>query len=121
MPAGDRTGPAGRGPITGRGAGYCAGYYAPGYTNPWSGRGRMAGPGWRWGGGRGAGFGWGWRRGTGWGFPGSGVPYREWNYSDAVAGDEQQWLKEEIDSLESELERLRTRLKEMEDSDSHED
>ncbi len=33
MPAGDRTGPAGQGPMTGRGAGFCAGSNAPGYAN----------------------------------------------------------------------------------------
>ena len=33
MPGGDRTGPMGAGPMTGRGAGYCAGYGAPGYGN----------------------------------------------------------------------------------------
>ncbi len=33
MPRGDGTGPMGRGPLTGRGAGYCAGYGAPGYAN----------------------------------------------------------------------------------------
>ena len=33
MPAGDRTGPAGYGPMTGRGAGFCAGYPAPGFVN----------------------------------------------------------------------------------------
>ena len=30
MPGGDRTGPAGMGPMTGRAAGYCAGYPIPG-------------------------------------------------------------------------------------------
>ena len=30
---GDRTGPAGLGPMTGRRAGYCAGYSVPGYQN----------------------------------------------------------------------------------------
>ncbi|MBT4482390.1 MAG: DUF5320 domain-containing protein, partial [Candidatus Latescibacteria bacterium] len=30
---GDGTGPAGLGPMTGRGAGYCAGYSVPGYQN----------------------------------------------------------------------------------------
>ncbi|MEA3505965.1 MAG: DUF5320 domain-containing protein, partial [Elusimicrobiota bacterium] len=35
MPAGDRTGPAGRGPMTGRGAGFCAGSASPGYINPY--------------------------------------------------------------------------------------
>ena len=34
MPRGDRTGPAGMGPMTGRAAGYCAGYAAPGFMNP---------------------------------------------------------------------------------------
>ena len=57
MPAGDRTGPNGMGPKSGRGAGYCSGYDRPGYTNPVRGRigfglgrggGRMRGRGfWR--------------------------------------------------------------------------
>ena len=34
MPRGDRTGPMGMGPMTGRGAGYCNGFAEPGYTNP---------------------------------------------------------------------------------------
>ncbi len=34
MPWGDETGPMGQGPMTGRGAGYCAGYNTPGYANP---------------------------------------------------------------------------------------
>ncbi len=33
MPGGDRTGPAGMGPMTGRGAGFCAGYGTAGYMN----------------------------------------------------------------------------------------
>ncbi|MDD3840868.1 MAG: DUF5320 domain-containing protein [Clostridia bacterium] len=33
MPGGDGTGPAGMGPMTGRGAGYCAGYNRPGFAN----------------------------------------------------------------------------------------
>lgn len=32
MPRGDKTGPDGRGPMTGRGLGYCAGYEHPGYA-----------------------------------------------------------------------------------------
>jgi hypothetical protein len=31
MPWGDRTGPMGQGPLTGRKAGYCAGFSAPGF------------------------------------------------------------------------------------------
>ena len=34
MPAGDGTGPLGFGPMTGRAAGYCAGYPVPGFMNP---------------------------------------------------------------------------------------
>ena len=33
MPRGDRTGPAGLGSMTGRAAGFCAGYSVPGYLN----------------------------------------------------------------------------------------
>ena len=51
MPGGDGTGPGGMGPMTGRAAGYCAGYAVPGFMNPIAGRGF-------WGGGRGGG-GWG--------------------------------------------------------------
>ena len=60
MPGGDRTGPLGFGPMTGRGAGFCAGYSVPGYMNP------VPGAGYRgWGRGRGGGFGFGggWGRG----------------------------------------------------------
>jgi len=64
MPWGDRTGPLGLGPMTGRGLGYCAGFNTPGFVK---------GPGFGWGRGWGRGFGWGrgWRwfrgRGRGWG------------------------------------------------------
>ena len=47
MPAGDGTGPRGMGPMTGRRAGYCAGYAAPGYANSMPGRGFGMGRGWR--------------------------------------------------------------------------
>jgi hypothetical protein len=38
MPRGDGTGPAGMGPMTGRGAGFCAGYHAPGFADAAPGR-----------------------------------------------------------------------------------
>jgi hypothetical protein len=57
MPGGDRTGPVGRGPMTGRGAGYCAGYGVQGFVNPARGGGYGRGHGW----GRGAGGRGGWR------------------------------------------------------------
>ncbi len=78
MPRGDGTGPTGLGPMTGRAAGYCAGYPVPGYMNPIPGRAsfrgyfgvgrggypRGGGRGRAWGGGRGrswGGIGFGWR------------------------------------------------------------
>lgn len=57
MPAGDRTGPQGMGPMTGRGAGFCAGNTVPGYAG-------NAGFGF----GRGRGFGRGMGRGLGYRF-----------------------------------------------------
>jgi len=63
MPRGDRTGPNGMGPMTGRGAGYCAGYNVPGYMNPGPGYGAY---------GRGYGLGMAWRRGWGGGGRGRG-------------------------------------------------
>ena len=50
MPRGDGTGPEGMGPMTGRGAGYCAGYDGPAYESPMPGRGfgRGGGRGRRW-------------------------------------------------------------------------
>lgn len=68
MPWGNGTGPAGMGPMTGRAAGYCAGYGVPGYANPV--------------GGRGYGFGFG--RGGGWGRGGWG--HRNWYYATGLTG-----------------------------------
>jgi hypothetical protein len=48
MPGGDRTGPLGMGPMTGRAAGFCAGYPVPGYMNPARGRGGWPFGGWGW-------------------------------------------------------------------------
>ena len=55
MPRGDGTGPMGMGAMSGRAAGYCAGYDMPGYANPAFGRGYF-GPGMGRGGGRGRRF-----------------------------------------------------------------
>jgi len=61
MPRGDRTGPMGMGPMSGRGAGFCAGFNVPGLMNSVPGRGGM-------GFGRGCGrvFGMGMGRRNGW-------------------------------------------------------
>ena len=64
MPRGDGSGPSGMGPMTGRGAGYCAGFATPGFANSLGGRGRGAGFG--------AGRGLGWGRGRGWGLRATG-------------------------------------------------
>lgn len=67
MPRGDKTGPQGMGPMTGRAAGYCAGNDRPGFASdeaPGYGRGGGFGRGR----GPGRGFGCGFGRGRGFGF-----------------------------------------------------
>lgn len=64
MPFGDGTGPRGLGPMTGRRAGFCAGFGRPGFTNPMPGT--RFGLGWGFGRGRGRGWGRGFGRGHGW-------------------------------------------------------
>jgi hypothetical protein len=76
MPGGDRSGPAGMGPMTGRAAGYCAGNPVPGYMNAgapvnpaargyFGAAGRGMGMAWGrgFGGGHAGGMGMAWRRG----------------------------------------------------------
>ncbi len=62
MPFGNGTGPAGMGPMTGRAAGYCAGYSRPGYMNQYGGR------------------------GYGYGFGRGGHGYRNWYYATGLTG-----------------------------------
>jgi hypothetical protein len=76
MPGGDGSGPMGRGPMTGRGAGYCAGYNMPGFANP-----NFPRMGMGWGPGRGFGYGRGFGRGYGRGF-GYGRGYARGRYFD---------------------------------------
>jgi hypothetical protein len=71
MPRGDSTGPMGMGPMTGRGAGFCAGSGMPGYANFGPGRGY-----WGRGGGGGRGM-YGGRGGRGW---------RHWFYATGLPG-----------------------------------
>ncbi len=63
MPGGDGSGPQGLGPMTGRAAGFCAGYGVAGYANPWP-RGGWGGRGGRGRGWRAWGAGFGARRGV---------------------------------------------------------
>ena len=106
MPRGNRTGPEGEGPLTGRGAGYCAGYLTPGYANATPGRragGRRAdrwGPGAR---GRGRGPGGRWARlGP---VPSWNPPTREQEAEALKAHAE--WLTGELDATNQRLEELK--------------
>jgi len=119
MPGGDGTGPGGFGPMTGRAAGFCAGYAMPGYANPVSGRGFF---------GRGRGFGgggrgrrnWyyatglpGWAR-AGYGWPtggvGGGVPFAP----ETTAQQELDGLKGQAEYLEDTLDGIKKRIEELE-------
>lgn len=107
MPGGDKTGPNGIGPMTGRGAGYCAGYSTPGYINPVSGRsgfgvGRGGAP---YGGGRGRTF-------------GGGRDYGSRYYADYPAPNypnvsEKTILENEIKILSEQMKSLEKRLSEI--------
>ena len=118
MPRGDGTGPTGMGAMTGRAAGYCAGASEPGYAQPLLGRRYgvdMLRAGCCWGRGSGAGGGRlrnmfhatglpGWKRMAGYSpFPGKEDPEIE-----------RQVLKNQADSLQSELEIVKKRLAEIE-------
>ena len=122
MPRGDGTGPAGLGPTTGRAAGYCAGYGAPGFMNPAPGRGF-----WGRGGGRGR-RNWfhatglsGWAR-DGWGMPAWGMgpqagpegPYGAAPIQPPAPGEELDALKGQAGYLEDALEGIRKRMSELE-------
>ncbi len=128
MPFGDRTGPMGMGPMTGRAAGYCAGYPVPGFMNPNPGR-------WGWGRGWGRGMGWGRGRGWGrrayggypypgyggWGYPGWGAPAGGYPPgapmsapTPPTAEQEKQYLRDHADFLQKELEEIERRISDLE-------
>lgn len=109
MPRGDRTGPRGVGPMTGRAAGYCAGYGVPGYANPIPGRGF----------------------GMGWGCGGWGHGWRHWYYATGLPGwarfgyapawgvpptreQEAEFLKAQADALKQQLDAISQRIAELE-------
>jgi len=136
MPRGDGTGPNGMGPMTGRGAGYCAGYSVPGFASPVGGR--YIGTGWgafSGGDGRGAGSGRGkgyrnWYNATGlpgwsrynagmpaWGAPPPSPGYPNVNPYEGPAStpdQEKEMLKEQADFLKQQLEDIQARLAEVE-------
>jgi uncharacterized protein DUF5320 len=76
MPRGDRSGPNGMGPMTGRAAGFCSGFDMPGFMNPMGGRGMGRGRG----GGRGLGRGFG------------NASYPAWTNTDSFATPEKDVL-----------------------------
>ncbi|MCK5594864.1 DUF5320 domain-containing protein [bacterium] len=103
MPRGDGTGPGGMGPMTGRAAGYCAGYSVPGYMNPIAGRGRF---------GYGLGFGRG--RGFGRGFGFRGAAYDGYPYAPEITSQQEtDMLKEQSKAITEELEAINKRISEL--------
>ena len=96
MPRGDGTGPMGMGPMTGRGAGYCAGFPVPGYANP------------------ARGFGYGFGRGYRRGFYATGLPgwarYDYPGYAQETEADERALLSNQVQYLEEQLREIKKRL-----------
>ena len=103
MPRGDGSGPMGMGRMTGRGAGYCAGFAAPGYASPVGYTG-----------------GFGCRSGRGRGFRrmlyATGVPGWACNgypaYAEATedVSDERAFLNNQAEFLEKQLQQVKKRL-----------
>lgn len=101
--------------MTGRRAGYCAGYDRPGYASPIGGRG--FGRGYGRGMGRGRGFG----RGFGKGFGSYGPAYAPPDpyvgtvpvYREPSPEDEKAYLENLVKDLEAELEDVKARMKEL--------
>ena len=126
MPGGDRTGPLGAGPLTGRGAGYCAGFGVPGYANPIPGRGMGFGRGGGFGRGRGMGRGYrnmyyatgqpGWARGyvnPGWNVPPE-MPYEP--APEFTEQDELKYLRQRSKYFGKVLDDINRRIDELEKS-----
>ncbi|NOY36636.1 MAG: DUF5320 domain-containing protein [Chlorobi bacterium] len=104
MPLGDKTGPEGRGPMTGRGFGFCAGYRHQGYMH-----GVSAGLG------RSFGYGRGYGRGYKWGF---GAGYTGHYPEDFFPAEtEKSFLENEIRYLERRRKDIHKRLDELNQED----
>jgi hypothetical protein len=97
MPRGDRTGPLGAGPRSGRGLGYCGGADTPGFDS------RLD-----WRRGRGGGFGWRHRffatGRAGWDVPRYALPAREETLADLKT--EADWLKGQLDAVNKRIEEM---------------
>ena len=107
MPGGNGTGPNGMGPMTGRGAGYCSGSQAPGWSDAVAGRGAGAG----FGAGRGR------RMGLSAAGPAGRMRFRNFGvvpYRNPDPNSVRQALENQADSLQAELEIIKNRLRELE-------
>ncbi len=113
MPGGDKRGPDERGPMTGRGLGYCAGNDRPGYATAEAPAGRGGGFGRRFGRGAGRGYGRGRGFGNGPGF-GYGRGYGRGSANFDQSGDFGP-ENEVTDRLADEIAGLRNQLKALED------
>ena len=108
MPRRDGTGPMGLGAMTGRGAGYCAGYGFSRPMNPVGGRGGAFGFG------RGLGIGCGYGRGFGRGI------CRGWYYGAGAAPEQEQAaLKSQLANLEQLSADIRQRLADLENAEEN--
>jgi len=114
MPRGDRRGPEGLGPMTGRGAGFCEGAAAPGFMNYGTAGGFGAGRNY---GGRfaGAGFGRGIGRGPGRGNGRGFMPYYGAATQDVSPESEKGFIENEVTYLKNQLKSLEGRLSDMKD------
>jgi hypothetical protein len=124
MPRGDRTGPQGAGPRTGRGMGYCSGYDVAGFMNPGPGAGGgtfFGGLGLGRGRGRAApgyGMGMAWGRGTGRGRGYSSFPYFPYDpqtFTPAPLSpeDEKRVIESQVAAMKSRIEAMEKRLSEL--------
>lgn len=127
MPRGDRTGPSGYGSMTGRAAGFCAGYPTPGYANLGAGRSApgpfqaagFPGPGGGFGVGRGSGRGYrnryyatglfGWQRDMAFQAPPS------YAAPQITPQDEVQALREQLKYMEDSIKATQQRISEIEE------
>lgn len=106
MSRGNGTGPMGAGPMTGKAAGYCAGYATPGFASQagYGGLGRGMGRGARVGG-----------RGMGFGFRNRFYAPETMQAQPINADQEKEYLANEAKALENDLEAIKKRLNELND------
>lgn len=108
MPRGDRTGPIGQGPRTGRALGLCSGYPTPGFMQRTTGMAFGRGLAWH------RGFGFARRYGSGWGIG-------PWNYEPpypvAYSENEREALKRQAEVLKKQQAEIDRRIAELEKSE----